>query len=296
MSPLKKATAEEPSIVGEASVVEKPSIAGDVSTARAPPARAPPADALPADALPADASPADATVASVKSIKIDNPNTLGVGCHKSNGLKHSTDVFGACQSITATNHRVAPNLLHKQVIVNESVALNLISKVTTTCSSDFDKINNIVSISTTFEIVVQDEIMKSNHGKVDGNATSFQPIGLNEKVFKSFGSYESMGLKLNYSCDCVVDEQNGTFFNLDKKIVTCSADGKAFNVVDDAAVQCIALTATLVLGNLSGAADGVAVAADLREINVLTILVRISCCVFFLSFSSLFLSLFLFAN
>ena len=94
-----------------------------------------------------------------------------------------------------------------------------------------------------------------------------------------------MGLKLNYSCDCVVDEQNGTFFNLDKKIVTCSADGKAFNVVDDAAVQCIALTATLVLGNLSGAADGVAVAADLREINVLTILVRISCCVFFLSFS-----------
>ena len=211
---------------------------------------------------------------------IDNPNSLGVGCHKSNGFKHSTDVFEACQSITATNHRVAPNLLHKQVIVNESVALNLISKVTTTCSSDFDKINNIVSISTTFEIVVQDEIIKSNHEKVDGNATSFQPIGSIEKVVKSFGSYESMALKLNYSCDCVVDEQNGTFFSLDKKIVTFSADGKAFHVVDDAAVQCIGLTATLLAGNLSGAADGVAVAADLREINVLTIRVRKSLVVF----------------
>ena len=207
-------------------------------------------------------------------------------------MKHSTDVFEACKSITATNHRVAPNLLHKQVIVNESVALNLISKVTT--SSDFDKNNNIVSISTTFEIVVQDAIMKSNNGKVDGNATSFQPIGSIEKVVKSFSSYESMGLKLNYSCDCVVDEQNGTFKSLDKKRVKCFANyGKAFEVVDDAAVQFIALTATLVPGNLSGAADGVAVAAELREIDVLTILVRISCCVMFLSFS---FSLFLFAK
>jgi len=269
VSPLKKATAEEPSIVGEASVVEKPSIAGDVSTARAPPA-----DALPADALPADASPADATVASVKSIKIDNPNTLGVGCHKSNGLKHSTDVFGACQSITATNHRVAPNLLHKQVIVNESVALNLISKVTTTCSSDFDKINNIVSISTTFEIVVQDEIIKSNHKKVDGNATSFQPIGLNEQVVKSFDSYKSMGLKLNYSCDCIVLERNDTYCCGVPKVGTILANGRACDVADAADVQSIALTVTLVPGDLSGAAGGVAVAAGIRENDVLTIMVR----------------------
>ena len=156
----------------------------------------------------------------------------------------------------------------------------VISKVTT--SSNFNKNNDIISISTTFEMVFQDEIMKSNNGKVDGNATSFQSNGLNEKVVKSFGSCELMGLKLNYSCDCVVDEQNGTFKSLDKKRVKCFANyGKAFEVVDDAAVQFIALTATLVPGNLSGAADGVAVAADLLKINVLTILVRISCCVFF---------------
>ena len=67
------------------------------------------------------------------------------------------------------------------------------------------------------------------------------------------------------------------------KDTTCSKTTmrSAFNVVDDAAVQFIALTATLVPGNLSGAADVVAVAAELREINGLTILVRISCCVFF---------------
>jgi len=197
-------------------------------------------------------------------------------------LKHSTDVFEARKSITATNCRVAPHLLHKQDIVNESVALNLISKVTT--SSNFNK--NNLSIPTTFEINVQDEIIiKSNDEKVDGNATSFQPIGLNEQVVKSFDSYKSMGLKLNYSCECVVHEQNGTFKSLDKKRVKCFANyGKAFNVVDDAAVQFIALTATLVPGNLSGAADVVAVAAELREINGLTILVRISCCVFFYLF------------
>ena len=160
----------------------------------------------------------------------------------------------------------------------------VISKVTT--SSNFNKNNDIISISTTFEMVFQDEIMKSNNGKVDGNATSFQSNGLNEKVVKSFGSCELMGLKLNYSCDCVVDERNDTLFSLDKKIVKCFANyGKAFDVVDDAAVQFIALTATLLPGNLSGAADGVAVAAELREIDFLAILVRKSCCVLFLSFS-----------
>jgi hypothetical protein len=195
-------------------------------------------------------------------------------------LKHSTDVFEACKSITASNHRVAPNLLQKQVIFNEPVALDVIS-------SNFNK--NNLSIPTTFEINVQDEIIiKSNDEKVDGNATSFQPIGLNEQVVKSFDSYKSMGLKLNYSCECVVHEMNETCFHvvqLVQKVETCFANyGKAFNVVDDAAVQFIALTATLVPDNLSGAADVVAIAAELREINGLTILVRISCCVFFYLF------------
>ena len=261
VSPV-QAPEKELLIVGEASVTEKSSTAGDTS--------------------PADSSPADA---SLKCILIGNPNTSSVVCQNRNGLKHSSDVLEACNSIPATNHRVAPNLLHKQVIFNESVALNLISKVTT--SSNFNK--NNLSIPTTFEINVQDEIIiKSNDEKVDGNATSFQPIGLNEQVVKSFDSYKSMGLKLNYSCECVVHEMNVTCFHvvqLVQKVETCFANyGKAFNVVDDAAVQFIALTATLVPGNLSGAADGVAVAADLREIDVLTILVRISCCVFFLSF------------
>ena len=192
-------------------------------------------------------------------------------------MKHSTDVVEARKSITATYCRVAPNLLHKQVIVNESVALNLISKVTTTCSSDFDKINNIVSISTTFEIVVQDEIIKSNHKKVDGNATSFQPIGLNEKVVKSFDSCELMGLKFNYSCDCVVDERNDTCFHvvqLVQKVEIYFANGKTFDVADDAAVQSIASTAAFAPGNLSGAAANGAVAAGIRENDVLTIIVR----------------------
>ena len=199
---------------------------------------------------------------------IDNPNTLGVGCHKSNGLKHSTDVFEACNSIPATNHRVAPNLLHKQVIFNESVALNLISKVAN--SSDFNKNNDI--LSTTFEIV-QDEIMKPNDEKVDGNATSFPPIGLIEKVVKSFGSYRSMGLNLNYSCDCIVREGNDTYCRVFQ--LKCFANyGKAFEVHDDAAVQPIALTATFLPGNLSGAAANVDVAAEICERGVLTILVR----------------------
>ena len=73
-------------------------------------------------------------------------------------MKHSTDVVEACESITATNHRVAPNLLHKQVIVNESVALNFISKVTN--SSDFNNEIVLTTFDLTFE-VVQDKIMKS---------------------------------------------------------------------------------------------------------------------------------------
>ena len=199
-------------------------------------------------------------------------------------MKHSTDVFEACKSITASNCRVAPNLLQKQVIFNEPVALDVISKA----SSNFYK--NNLSIPTTFEINVQDEIIiKSNDEKVDGNATSFQPIGLHEQVVKSFDSYKSMGLKLNYSCECVVHELNETCFIVVQpvqkvEIEMCFANGKAFDVGDDAAVQSIASTAAFAPGNLSGDADGVAVAADLREINVLTILVRISFCVFFLSF------------
>jgi hypothetical protein len=260
-------------------VSEKSSVVEDVSVAVITPAAGvPSADASRADAPRADAPHADATA-------IDIPNTSGVGCQKSNGLKHSTDVFEACKSITATNCRVAPYLLQKQVIVNESVALNLTSKVTT--SSNFNK--NNLSIPTTFEINVQDEIIiKSNDEKVDGNATSFQPIGLNEQVVKSFDSYKSMGLKLNYSCECVVHEMNKTCFHvvqLVQKVEMCFANGKTFDVADDAAVQFIALTATLVPGNLSGAADVVAVAAELRELNGLTtILVRISCCVFFYLF------------
>ena len=199
-------------------------------------------------------------------------------------MKHSTDVFEARKPITATDCRVAPYLLQKQVIFNESVALNLISKVIT--SSNFNK--NNLSIPTTFEINVQDEIIiKSNDEKVDGNATSFQPIGLNEQVVKSFDSYKSMGLKLNYSCECVVHEMNVTCFHvvqLVQKVEMCFANGKTFDVADDAAVQSIASTAAFAPGNLSGAADGVAVAADLREINVLTILVRKFYCFFFLFF------------
>ena len=200
-------------------------------------------------------------------------------------MKHSTDVVEACKSITATNCRVAPHLLHKQDIVNESVALNLISKVTT--SSNFNK--NNLSIPTTFEINVQDEIIiKSNDEKVDGNATSFQPIGLNEQVVKSFDSYESMGLKLNYSCECVVHELNDTYCGVVQKIVTpCFANGKACEVVDDAAVQSIASNDTLVPGNVSGAAGGVTITAEIRESNVLTILVGIYILFVFLSFSSL---------
>ena len=198
-------------------------------------------------------------------------------------MKHSTDVFEACKSITATNCRVAPHLLHKQDIVNESVALNLISKVTT--SSNFNK--NNLSIPTTFEINVQDEIIiKSNDEKVDGNATSFQPIGLNEQVVKSFDSYKSMGLKLNYSCECVVHEMNVTCFHvvqLVQKVEMCFANGKTFDVADDAAVQSIASTAAFAPGNLSGAAANGAVAAGIRENDVLTIIVRnyiLSCFVF----------------
>ena len=127
--------------------------------------------------------------------------------------------------------------------------------------------------------------MKSNDKKVDGNATSFQPIGLNEKIVKLFGSYKSMGLKLNYSCECVVHELNNTCCRVVQKIVTpCFANGKACEVVDDAAVQSIASNDTLVPGNLSGAAAGVDIAAEIRENDVLTIIVSkiISCYIFFL--------------
>ena len=240
---------------------------------------APPANAPPANAPPADASPA---VSTAPPILIGNPNASGVVCHNRNGMKHSTNVFEACKSITATNHRVAPNLLHKQVIVNESVALNFISKVTN--SSDFNNEIVLTTFDLTFE-VVQDKIMKSNDEKVDGNATSFQPIGLNEKVVKSFGSYKSMGLKLNYSCECVVHELNDTYCGVVQKIVTpCFANGKACEVVDDAAVQSIAWNDTLVPGNVSGAAGGVTIAAEIRESDVLTILVGISCCLSFYLF------------
>lgn len=205
-------------------------------------------------------------------------------------MKHSTDVVEACKSITATNCRVAPHLLHKQVIFNESVALNLISKVIT--RSDFYKNNNIVSISTTFEINVQDEIIiKSNDEKVDGNATSFQPIGLNEQVVKSFDSYKSMGLKLNYSCECVVHELNETCFHvvqLFQKVEMCFANGKTFDVADDAAVQSIASTAAFAPGNLSGAVDNSAVAAGIRENDVLTIIVRNYILVLFFFFDVIF--------
>ena len=197
-------------------------------------------------------------------------------------MKHSTDVFEACKSITATNCRVAPNLLQKQVIVNESVALNLTSKVTN--SSGINKNNDTCIVSTTF---VKKKIIKSNdeiiyeiiYEIIDGNATSFQPVGLNEQVVKSFDSYESMGLKLNYSCECVVHELNETCFIVVQpvqkvEIEMCFANGKAFDVGDDAAVQSIASTAAFAPGNLSGAAANGAVAAGIRENDVLTIIVR----------------------
>ena len=72
--------------MGEASVSEKSSISGDVSVAVITPAAGVPS----ADAPPADALATDATA-------IDIPNTFGFGCHKSNGLKHSTDVVEACK-------------------------------------------------------------------------------------------------------------------------------------------------------------------------------------------------------
>ena len=186
-------------------------------------------------------------------------------------MKHLTDVFEACKSIAATNHRVAPNLWQGQVVVNESVALNLIlSKIT---NVDFNN-NDIVLIYTTFKGVVKDDIIKSIDEKVNGAATSFQPIGLNEKVVKSFGSYRSMGLKLNYSCDCIVLERNDTYCCGVPKVGTILANGRACDVADAADVQSIALTVTLVPGDLSGAAGGVAVAAGIRENDVLTIMVR----------------------
>ena len=111
----------------------------------------------------------------------------------------------------------------------------------------------------------------------------FQSIGLKEQVVKSFGSYRSMGLNLTYSCDCIVREGNDTYCRVFQ--LTCFANyGKAFEVHDDAAVQPIALTATFLPGNLSGAAANVDVAAEICERGVLTILVRKFCCVFFLSF------------
>ena len=220
---------------------------------------------------------------------IGNPNTSSVVCQNRNGLKHSSDVLEACNSIPATSHRVAPNLLQKQVIFNEPVALDVIS-------SNFNK--NNLSIPTTFEINVQDEIIiKSNDEKVDGNATSFQPIGLNEQVVKSFDSYKSMGLKLNYSCECVVHELNETCFIVVQpvqkvEIEMCFANGKAFDVGDDAAVQSIASTAAFAPGNLSGAVDNSAVAAGIRENDVLTIIVSnifcFSCFFFFFFLFSIF--------
>ena len=231
---------------------------------------APPANAPPANAPPADASPA---VSTAPPILIGNPNASGVVCHNRNGMKHS-NMFEACNSINATNYRAAPNLLQNQFIVNESFALNFISKITN--SSDFKKNND--SVLTTFQ-VIKIKIIKSNDDIVDGNATSFQPIGLNEKVVKSFGSYKSVGLKLNYSCECVVHELNDTYCGVVQKIVTpCFANGKACEVVDDAAVQSIASNDTLVPGNVSGAAAGVNIDAEIRESDVLTILVGISCC------------------
>ena len=186
-------------------------------------------------------------------------------------MKHLTDGFEACKSIAATNHRVAPNLWQGQVVVNESVALNLIlSKIT---NVDFNNNDNVL-ISTMFKGVVKNDIMKSIDEKFDGAATSFQPIGSNNEVVKSFGSYRSMGLKLNYSCDCIVLERNDTYCCGVPKVGTILANGRACDVADAADVQSIALTVTLVPGDLSGAAGGVAVAAGIRENDVLTIMVR----------------------
>ena len=118
----------------------------------------------------------------------------------------------------------------------------------------------------------------------NGNATYFQPIGLNEKVVKSFGSYKSMGMKLNYSCECVVHELNDTCCGVVKIVTYFAKNGKAFELADGAAVQSIASNDTLVPGNVSGAAGGVTIAAEIRESDVLTILVGISCCLSFYLF------------
>ena len=86
-----------------------------------------------------------------------------------------------------------------------------------------------------------------------------------------------MGLKLNYSCECVVHEMNVTCFHvvqLVQKVEIYFANGKTFDVADDASVQCIASTAAFAPGNLSGAVDNGAVAAVMRENDVLTIIVR----------------------
>ena len=124
--------------------------------------------------------------------------------------------------------------------------------------------------------------MKYNDKTVDANATSFQPIGLNEKVVKS------TCLKLNYSCDCFVHEVhelNYTYCRVEKKGPTFLVNGKAsLNVADDAAVLGMASMETFVPVNLSGAAANGDVAAGLRESGNLTKPVRKSLFFSFLFF------------
>ena len=114
--------------------------------------------------------------------------------------------------------------------------------------------------------------MKYNNETVDANATSFQPIGLNEKVVKS------TWLKFNFSCDCCVHEVhelNYTYCRVEKKGPTFLVNGKAsLNVADDAAVLGMASMEMSVPVNLSGAAANGDVAAGLRESGNLTKPVR----------------------
>ena len=110
--------------------------------------------------------------------------------------------------------------------------------------------------------------MKSNDKTVDANATSFQPIGLNEKVVKS------TCLKLNYSCDCLPTVLY-TYCRVEKKGPTFLVNGKAsLDVAGDAAVLGMASMETFVPVNLSGAAANGDVAAGLRESGNLTKPVR----------------------
>ena len=82
----------------------------------------------------------------------------------------------------------------------------------------------------------------------------------------------------NDSC-ILVHELNDTYTycRIEQKCATCFANERAsLDVADNATVQVIASTKTILPGNLSGASDKADVAAEIRENGGFVIPVRIS--------------------